>query len=100
MEPHAFCQLLWNGESEPAWPEKKIAKLALKTDPEGLKEIGKSAHDITAGLRTLQFAVESIAKGYRFDDSLADAKIKAMERAVSQLNKETELLLHILKSAF
>jgi hypothetical protein len=44
--------------------------------------------------------VESIANGYRFDDNLADAKIKAMERAVFQLNKETELLLQILKAAF
>lgn len=78
----------------------KTGTLSLRADEEGMRALGKRAHDVTAGLRTLSFAVESLRDGYRFDDNLADAKIVAMEKAVANLERECALLEKLLKAVF
>lgn len=93
---------MWDEKSSspPDWKKHKSGRISIKSDDEGLRAVAKRAHDVTAGLRTLRFAVDSLKEGYRFDDNMAAAKIKAMEKAIEHLERETQLLSHILGAVF
>ena len=82
------------------WIKAKTGFIAVKSDDEALRLVAKRAHDVTGGLRTLRFAVDSLKDGYRFDDNMAAAKIKAMEKAIENLERETALLSAILGAVF
>ena len=96
--------LEWNDQKTswvpPHWPSAKSGKIAIRNDAESLRALAKRAHDVTAGLRTLRFAIDSLKEGYRFDDAIAPAKIGAMEKAITHLEKESALLSQILEVVF
>jgi len=52
----------------------------------------KKLHDVTAAMRTINLCVKSIENGYRFDDDMAPAKLKALRSANDQLTNEIPLL--------
>ena len=79
---------------------QKVISLSLRTDDEGRKDIAKRSHDITAGLRTIRFAIDSIRDGYRFEDNLAAAKISAMEKAIANLEREVKVLSDVYQAYF
>lgn len=93
---------MWDAKNGPfnEWTKAKTGRIAIKADDEALRIVAKRAHDVTSGLRTLRFAIDSLKDGYRFDDNMAGAKIKAMEKAIEHLERETELLSSILGAVF
>lgn len=98
----AEVAVTWDEKSSPPpdWNKTKTGRIYIKSDDEALRGVAKRAHDVTSGLRTLRFAIDSIKEGYRFDDNMAAAKIKAMEKAIENLERETVLLSHILGAVF
>lgn len=75
-----------------ALTDHAVLIVLLKQDPESKKVLAKRIHDLTAALRTLRFVFEALESGYRFDDDKAADKIKSVGRAVSNLERETELI--------
>lgn len=98
----AEVAVIWDEKSSPPpqWSKAKTGRIAIKSDDEALRIVAKRSHDVTAGLRTLRFAIDSLKEGYRFDDNMAAAKIKAMEKAIEHLERETQLLSQILGAVF
>lgn len=45
-------------------------------------------HDIAAALRTLRLTVDALKDGYQFNDAVAGAKVRAIEKAVVVLGRE------------
>lgn len=82
------------------WTGAVSGRIALRKETEAQQILGRRSHDVTAGLRTLRFAIDSLKDGYRFDDKMAEAKITAMEKAITNLERETALLTTILGSVF
>lgn len=64
--------------------------------PEKAKARSKRRHDFKAASRTIQLLVKALHSGYRFDDAEAQAKIDAIARAATVLEKETHALDRIL----
>jgi hypothetical protein len=71
--------------------------IVMKTEPEDSAKQNRRRHDIAAALRTLSLTVEALKDGYQFDDELSDAKIRAIEKAVSALERESNVWMEILR---
>ena len=67
----------------------------LLFDSESQESRNKIIHDIRSGIRTLKNAVENLQEGYKFDDNMAELKIQAIDRSVSQLEKHLNSLEEI-----
>jgi hypothetical protein len=61
-------------------------------------DLPRKAHDLKAALRTLEHCTAALKGGYRFDDALAEEKIKALARAHKFLAEETKLLLDLFEA--
>jgi hypothetical protein len=66
--------------------------ISVSQDAEDKKVLAKRYHDVTAGLRTMRFALEALRAGYKFDDEGREAKLKSLERAIVAIEKEAPLL--------
>ena len=71
------------------------ARLIVATSTKD-EELLRRRHDIAAALRTLNLTVEALKDGYQFDDSVAQAKIRAVEKAVGALSREEPFILQSL----
>jgi hypothetical protein len=61
------------------------------------RALAKRRHDVKAAFRTLGFSQKALETGYKFDDDKALAKIDAIAKAVQVLERESELVLAVLK---
>jgi len=60
------------------------------------QSVAKRRHDISGATRTLRLAINNIKEGYRFDDPLAEKKLEAMDKALSVLMRECEIVKTLL----
>lgn len=75
----------------------KLITVALSENtPETQKSLAKRRHDVKAAMRTLGFMTTALKGGYMFNDDKAAAKIDAIEKAVTCLTRESDILLQIL----
>jgi hypothetical protein len=58
------------------------------TKPKDEDMAAKKLHDLTGAIRSLELAIASISKGYRFNDDMAEAKIKTMEKSIGIIKRE------------
>ena len=75
---------------------KALKIVALKSDAESRKVLGKRVHDVVSSTRTLRFVLEALQSGYKFDDAQRDAKLASLERAVTTMEREGKLLEKLL----
>lgn len=69
----------------------------VASDGESQKAVAKRLHDLSSAVRSLQFLVESLKDGYRFDDDLAAEKIRYIARAVSIFASEEKWVRKLLE---
>jgi hypothetical protein len=80
----------------PELPQTMSYRIDICQDVEARQRLAFRAHDLTSALRALNFAVDALKKGYRFEDEKAAAKIAVLEKAVQTLSEETALVLRLL----
>ena len=61
------------------------------------KQLAKRRHDVKGAVRTLNFAIDAIRNGYRFDDERSEAKIDAITKAIKVLQRQTPHHCEILE---
>ena len=59
--------------------------------------LAKRHHDVRGAVRTLRFASQALARGYRFADDRAEAKLMAIQKAVATLEQEIPLISRVLE---
>ena len=70
--------------------------LKVETTAEGRQALAKRRHDVMAAMRTLNFTVEALSEGYKFDDGMAHAKTLAIARAVKLIQGEMDWLMGLI----
>jgi hypothetical protein len=65
-------------------------------DETSRRELSRRRHDLQNAVRTLNYTLEGLRRGYHYDDSDAPAKIEALNRAATTLQREVACWMELL----
>ena len=83
-------------QSEPS-SEPVVKFVRIYQDAKAKNASAHFAHDRANAFRSLQFLVELLEDGYRFDDALAAEKIQYIKKAVAVLERDEAFLKNLLE---